>query len=588
MRRLLAALPLLFLYSCAHKGAPGGGPEDKVPPQVTETVPAADSLNVPLDRDIRVRFTKWIDPRSAQKAVFVSPAVPRMVVSVSGRELALEPAGPLLDSTTYVVTLGTDIADFYGNKLIGSHTFAFSTGGHLDSCVLSGLVMGEDGRKLSSYTVGAYLMADTLPIDPMRTPPVYLTQSGADGAYSLSGLRTGAYRLFAFNDANQNRRYNPDRERLGLPPSDYTLSNQAPRAADIVLVPAMVDTHPLFLKKVNSLPGKRIKVFFSKAVRLPLPGEPGRYFTVSSADSLISPIETLSISSLIPDPTDSAAFQLLTSPVAHGRKYALSACSLWAADGFPLDSARRSLPFLGNGKADTTAPEIASSLPRSGAREVLLSDSVRLFFSEPVRGKEALEGFGLYRAAVTADTADSVIRSDTAWTSIPGRGILVSPMELAFRPDTLDTGFLCEWRLKPRKLIDLAGCFSPDSGLKGRFFTIKEPGTARLSGRLCCPGAENGRVVLLTMSGKKMVETAADNNGYYRMSGLAEGAYRLIGYIDANRNGRPDRGGLFPFAFAEKGFVVADSVALRERWEVEDADFSCGPAGKGASDAIGH
>ena len=52
---------------------PPGGPLDKTPPRVIDTVPADDSVRVGLDTPIRIRFSEAMDRRSVERGVICFP-----------------------------------------------------------------------------------------------------------------------------------------------------------------------------------------------------------------------------------------------------------------------------------------------------------------------------------------------------------------------------------------------------------------------------------------------------------------------------------------------------------------------------------
>ena len=69
-----AALVALVLFlGCARQMPPPGGPIDRTPPVVVSTEPADAATDVPLDRRIRIEFSKGMDRRSVERAVFISP-----------------------------------------------------------------------------------------------------------------------------------------------------------------------------------------------------------------------------------------------------------------------------------------------------------------------------------------------------------------------------------------------------------------------------------------------------------------------------------------------------------------------------------
>ncbi|OPX22114.1 MAG: hypothetical protein B1H02_06605, partial [Candidatus Latescibacteria bacterium 4484_107] len=134
----------ILFCSCAKRGFPPGGPEDKTPPEIVATQPAGGALNVALDEKIEISFSERMDPRSVEKATFVSPNPEGTLdFNWNGKQVGIEFPSGLKADRTYVVTVGTGARDERRNRLKESYSFAFSTGGRLSSGEIRGRVRGE-------------------------------------------------------------------------------------------------------------------------------------------------------------------------------------------------------------------------------------------------------------------------------------------------------------------------------------------------------------------------------------------------------------------------------------------------------------
>lgn len=571
---LVVFLCILLFSRCANRMAPGGGPEDKTPPAILTTEPSPDTLRVSRDARINITFSEWIRSDDIEKSVFVSPTRPKVKIKASGRHLSIIPQSPLMDSTTYVVVLGTEMQDLYGNKLASAYTLSFSTGSFLDSGQIRGLVLDEQGRPFAvNASVFAYLKNDTVQINPAKDLPDYITQSGSDGAFVFKNLRFGTYRLFAVVDYNRNRRFNTDRELIGIPPFDALISPTKPRCGGFVFIPQKQDTLPLFLNKAVLKAGGQLFLTWNKSVADSVRLNPA-CFTIIRTDSLQSVPETLRITALYPAPDDSLSQLLLVGPTPAHSKYRCTVKGVFAQDGARLDSLKSSVDFAGNPASDSVAPQLIRFYPTRYATGVAEQDSLLLFFSEPVRTQPLLEGVSLEKLVITREKKDSLFRYDTLVTGVSGKGYFRTPMEFVFKTDSsLVFGGVYRWRLLPAKLIDAAGNFSSDTLMKGSFTVIAEGEYGTLSGKAVTADPGRVRITLLAKTGKKMVETSPDNNGYYRLDGIPEGDYRILGYVDKDGNRVRDPGRLKPFSFSEAVLAPTDSVHVRKRWDVEKLDL---------------
>jgi hypothetical protein len=568
-----ATLAALLLVQCAHRGAPPGGPEDKTPPRVVAVTPAPDSLQVPRDVTARFVFSEWINTQGIEKNIFISPTVPAMKIKASGRTVKVVPREDLLDSTTYCITIGTAVKDLRGNGLPSAFTLSFSTGDFLDSGSVQGLLLGENGvRVTQGFSIGAYLVSDTAEPDPVALRPAYMTQVGSDGMFRLIGLKFGAYRLFAISDANMNKRFDPGREKIALTSRDVLLDAATPACSGLVFVPMELDTNPLFIRNASSKPGGKLFVSFNKPVIGNPLVDPVNYRIVSADSS--EKRDTLGIRAIHPVPGDSLSILILVSTPKHGRKYEVRAGDLTAWDNAVLDTARNTYRFLGNGSADSIAPEIVRHTPAANAMNVPAGDTLRFRLSEPVKPDAFTNGFGLSRLTFRSDTLDSTVRTDTLRTGVPGSGTFDSPMEFRFVPDSLAFEAEYEWKLDPKKFIDASGCFSPDSALGGRFRTVRAGVFGAVSGRVSGPDSAACRIRVFSFSGEKIVELKTDPNGRYAIKSLPEAAYRVYAYGDRNNNGAFDKGALKPFLFSERVRVISDSLFIRQKWEILDLNFS--------------
>ena len=173
---LIAAL-LLIIIRCAHQLPPDGGPVDKTPPEIIRVFPEDGSIN--FDEDyLEIEFSEYVDNRSVQDAIFISPAIEGLEYDWGGTELDISFTEPLKDSTTYTITIGTDAKDLNnGNKMEKAFNFVFSTGSKIDKGKIFGKVYDP---KPSGIMIFAY-KKDTSVIRPTEMKPTYISQVGESG-----------------------------------------------------------------------------------------------------------------------------------------------------------------------------------------------------------------------------------------------------------------------------------------------------------------------------------------------------------------------------------------------------------------------
>jgi hypothetical protein len=229
----------LLLSDCANQLPPGGGEIDRVPPVITEISPPDGTTNY-KENYFELTFSKYVDKRSLKDAIFISPAINGNIeLDWSGHSVRVIFPEKLKDSTTYVITIGTDLVDYNNkNRMALSVTFSFSTGNKVDKKVISGKVYEE---KPSGILIFAYKKGKEDP-DPMKIKPDYISQVGNDGRYKIIGLAEGVYRVFAVYDQYRDFLFQPDQDKIGMPPGDVSFSEHDTLYSNLNFFLTKIDT----------------------------------------------------------------------------------------------------------------------------------------------------------------------------------------------------------------------------------------------------------------------------------------------------------------------------------------------------------
>lgn len=536
MLRIRAAVsrPFLLLLAalagCATPIAPTGGPADTTPPALVGTLPADGATNV-TDRTITLTFSERL-ASEAGGAVVVTPAgdVPPEV-TVRAREVTIT-LPELRDSTTYVVTVGTELRDQRSVALRQPITVAFSTGDRIDGGVLEGQVRAPaTGGGVGGLAVWAYPLADsTAPPNPREIAPSYRTETGADGAFRLSYLRPGRYFVAAVADRNRNGRADPG-ERFAAPPrAGLTVDTVA--SQPVALWVTTRDTIPPVAQRIRPVSDRRFSVRFSEPVRLRNPA------LLSLADSASGAAVA----------TDVRLYQPPASPfevfVEAGRSLPSSRLLVTAAAGLAADSAGVEteavrLSFTPPARADTVRARIVSFVPTGLDSLGTLRRGERpgVRFSSPPSQAQ------LDALALTVDGEPQ----PATFRSADGLTVLV---------DTLTA-------LPDRFVLRLV---TPDSTYRQRYSTPGDRDTGAIVGRVDSDGPafvearpEAGPAVLV----------AADATGAFTIDGLLPGPYLVRVWVDRDGDGQWSGGSLAPYLPPEPLVLLAEPAQVRARWETE-------------------
>lgn len=197
IRSLLLWAVLLVAAGCARVEPPPGGPEDRLPPVVTEIVPDSSSIVPGFREDVVFRFSERISETGVDEAVLVSPRTSPVQVDRGRSEIRVSLREGWQPDVVYHVTLRPDIRDLFNNALAAPVRLVFSTGPDIPSTRLTGDVIDRvNGSAETNLRVEAIRLADSL---------VYAVATDNEGRFDLDRIPPGGYRVRAFDDVNRNR-----------------------------------------------------------------------------------------------------------------------------------------------------------------------------------------------------------------------------------------------------------------------------------------------------------------------------------------------------------------------------------------------
>ncbi|MBR6493143.1 MAG: Ig-like domain-containing protein [Paludibacteraceae bacterium] len=234
MKRYLSIVCLaLVLIGCANRGiGPQGGPKDTIPPIPLRSEPENGALEF-KGRKIEVTFNEYLQLDNIAQNLIMSPPQQRTPdVKVRGKHLVVQLEDTLKENTTYTLDFGNAVCDFTEKNPFPNYLFAFSTGPVIDTLEIMGRIYdAETLNPVSGITVGIQSNLDdsaftTLPFER-------IARSDSVGAFRISNMKEGSYRLYAVEDISK----------------DFRLTVGEPLAfADSLVIP---EVHPHF--EVDSL-----------------------------------------------------------------------------------------------------------------------------------------------------------------------------------------------------------------------------------------------------------------------------------------------------------------------------------------------
>lgn len=202
------AIALIFAigaccFSCANMGRPGGGPRDETPPVLKKSNPPMGALQYNKNK-ITLEFDEIVQVENPNEKIIISPPQTQMPqISSLGRVVTITLNDSMKPNTTYTIDCGDAIADNNEKNKLLNFSFHFSTGDHIDTLEMSGILLNAaDLEPVSDMLVGIYAQ----PHDTTFTTQPFLRMSRTDeyGRFTVRNIAEGTYRIFALKDGNRN------------------------------------------------------------------------------------------------------------------------------------------------------------------------------------------------------------------------------------------------------------------------------------------------------------------------------------------------------------------------------------------------
>jgi hypothetical protein len=556
VRRLLLALPV-FLLGCANQKPPSGGPPDLTPPGILATSPRSNETQVSTQH-LAIEFDKYVDQRSLQESIFISPSVGELEFEWDGKSVDVTMAKPLQSNTTYVVTIGTDVVDRKQNHLAQSYTFAFSTGTAIDRGGIEGrIIPKQDGDGATGIMIFAYRLDGRDPdtLNPVKIPPDYISQTGKEGIFALRHIALGAYRLLAVRDEYRNLLYDPETDDFGVAAGPVVLTPADTLVKGIVMQMSKEDTTAPRLIRTESKDRRHVSVQFSEAMSWEgmVPGAFAIRDTVSK--------KPLDVTSLYAAPQTTGSYVLVTAPQDSATGYELTAVGVRDTTGNVISPAANALRFGGSAIPDTLRTKFVSfSIPDS-ARNVDRRPELRFRFSDmiarPVDPKlfhlRDATGHEIPLAFEWADGASFILRA-AAPLGGPTWHTVTAPLG---------------------SMLDHLGKPVADSTRKFSFESLDPEMLGSIEGRVegwkRVPGSGRLFIVAKPLGTKPLppLVVQADATGAFIFPEVADGKYVLQAFEDVDGDGAYSPGRPWPYRKSEPLGPYSDTLKVRARWPLE-------------------
>lgn len=558
-RNAVVYIPVvLLLVSCAGQVAPQGGPVDTTPPTIISTFPPPYTTKFAGD-NIVLEFDEYVDHRSTEESIFISPNLGALEFNWSGTEVTIHFTEKLRSNTTYVVNVGTDVTDVHNrNRMAQAFILAFSTGEEIDRGAIEGKVYPQkSGDQISGVMVFAYNLGVMNPdtLNPQTTRPDYITQTGKDGAFFFRHLSFRSYRIIAVKDEYRNLLYDPEIDEFGVPSNNIVLTPDDTLQTNVTMRLSTADTTAPRLLKVTPQDRRHLLVEFS---------EPMDTSTVSQNSFFIGDtvqgnvLNTLAAAPVLPS---LLTFLVLTDEQIASQPYKLFAQESKDLTGQAVNPIASALAFNGASLRDSLPPTVRSFSILDSARTIELQPHIQIFFNDILQKEQSSKSVAL------RDSTKSSVPVSIRWLS--NAAMEVSPQ------NQLMPKSWYKLTMELKNLLTQTGKKGKDT-LRTLVFQTLDPEIFSSIEGIVVDGNRSdttGSFYLfaenITQKNSIPYRLIVKQEGKFEFKDITEGQYILRAFRDRNENKKYDAGQPYPFKQSERFLNYADTLKVRARWPLE-------------------
>lgn len=551
-------LVLLFGIHCAHRMPPPGGPPDRTPPSIVRTNPENGTTHFKGNK-VRLRFNQYVDERSVEESIFISPYVGELEFDWSGKEVEITFSRPLQTNTTYVVTVGTDVTGYYTRtRMEQAYTLAFSTGDHINRGTLSGVVVPRHHKDAKSGIMVYAFRIDGMDPDtlnPSVHSPDFMTQTGTRGEFAFVHIPWGTYRLIAVRDEYRNFLYDQEVDEYGVPPHDYVVSEQDSSVFDITLQLAKEDTTAPRIVKAVAVHEQKVEVTFSEPLTRTVLTPESWIITDTTTQS------SLEVFGVVGKPQQPKSVLILTGKQDSSAFYRITVVGVTDSAGNIINPYANTMIFVGSSVRDTNRCKF-ESLSLKDTLGVPLQPTITFTFSDALDTTTIANCFSLYIDSARVVPVRISVK-DLCVLQLEPQQELQSSTTYTLRANFTK---LRSWKNEP----------IADSVRQWRFKTLDVYELSSISGTVHRRDTVDAPLVLVAIRAETLGETIVpvDKTGVFHFPRLESGKYSFKIFEDRNGNRRYDVGKPYPFVPSERLKVYSDTIRVRPRWPLEGIQFT--------------
>jgi uncharacterized protein (DUF2141 family) len=206
---------------CARRGAPSGGPKDEDAPVTIKIIPEFKTVNF-NKKEIKIYFDEYIKLKDLTKNLIISPPLKYNAditpLGLPSKRITIKIKDTLKENTTYTFNFGESIVDNAEGNVLEGFKYIFSTGNHIDSLLIKGMVSNALSKQTEKYISILLYEANKEFNDSTiyKEKPLYVTNSLDTLSWELGNLKKGKYHLIALKEKNIDYLFNPKTDKIAF------------------------------------------------------------------------------------------------------------------------------------------------------------------------------------------------------------------------------------------------------------------------------------------------------------------------------------------------------------------------------------
>ncbi len=218
----------LLSTNCARRGSINGGSKDTIPPVLIKARPLINSTNFDKKK-IKIYFNEYIKIKDLRKNLIISPPMKNEPIitpmGTASKYISIKILDTLKPNTTYSFNFGNSIVDNNEGNKLGNFKYVFSTGEHIDSLSVSGVVADYQSKeKVKDVNVALYKYDDNYTDSIIyKKRPDYISNTLDSTLFEITNVKEGKYLLIALKDKNGNKKYEPKSDKIAFIKDTVTL-----------------------------------------------------------------------------------------------------------------------------------------------------------------------------------------------------------------------------------------------------------------------------------------------------------------------------------------------------------------------------